>query len=80
MMAWCYMGQYQHKKLKFYAQYAPITPEKFICGVVGKHGKRLDTFAEFKIDQNDKTETCLGYKTRFVGGEIRGNITSTGKV
>lgn len=49
-------------------------------GVAGKHGKRLDTYAEFKIDQSDQTEAMFGCKTKFAGGEIRGNVTTSGKV
>lgn len=33
-----------------------------------------------KFDQSDKTETMVGFKTKFVGGEVRGNVTSAGKI
>ena len=80
MKQWSYVGTYQMKKLKFFAQAIPFGPEKVVLGVHGRHGKRLDTYAELKIDQADKTETMVGFKTKFIGGEVRGNITSTGKV
>ncbi len=51
-----------------------------MLGVQGKHGKRLDTYAELKVDNTDNTEATIGFKTKFVGGEVRGNITSSGKV
>lgn len=53
MNKWAYVGQYQWEKLKFFFQAIPFGPEKFVCGVQGKHGKRLDTYAELKIDQSD---------------------------
>ena len=58
----------------------PMGPEKFLMGVHGRHGRRLDTYAEFKLDNTDKTETMLGAKLKFDGGEIRGNVTTAGKV
>ena len=51
-----------------------------MLGMVGRHGKRLDTYAELKIDQSDKTEAMVGFKTKFVGGEVKGNMTSALKV
>lgn len=58
----------------------PIGPEKFVLGVHGRHGKRLDTYAEFKIDNTDRSETLIGFKTKFAAGEVRGNISSSMKV
>ena len=58
----------------------PFGPELFVLGVLGRHGKRLDSYAELKMDPSMNTETLLGFKTKFVGGEVRGNISSTGKV
>eukprot|EP00354_Favella_ehrenbergii_P011467 CAMPEP_0170461884 /NCGR_PEP_ID=MMETSP0123-20130129/7613_1 /TAXON_ID=182087 /ORGANISM="Favella ehrenbergii, Strain Fehren 1" /LENGTH=83 /DNA_ID=CAMNT_0010726997 /DNA_START=792 /DNA_END=1043 /DNA_ORIENTATION=- len=58
----------------------PFAPEKLVLGMVGRHGKRLDTYAEFKIDQSDKTEALVGFKTKFVGGEVKGNISTAWKV
>ena len=58
----------------------PMGPEKFVLGVLGRHGRRLDTYAEFKLDNTDKTETMVGAKVKFEGGEIRGNINTSGKV
>ena len=40
----------------------------------------MDTYAELKVDNTDSTEALVGFKTKFAGGEVRGNITSTGKV
>ena len=40
----------------------------------------MDTYAELKIDQSDQTEAMVGFKTRFVGGEVRGSINSAGKM
>jgi len=80
MMSWGYIGSYQWDRLKFFAQAVPFGPEKFVMGVLGKHGKRLDTYAELKVDPSDKSEACVGFKTKFVGGEIRGNISTSGKV
>ena len=80
MKMWSYNGTYQMGKLKFFAQFMPMGPEKVVLGVVGRHGKRLDTYAEFKIDNTDKTETTVGFKTKFAGGEIRGNVSTSGKV
>ena len=77
---WSYVGTYQMNKLKFFGQIMPMGPEKVVFGVHGRHGKRLDTFAEFKLDNHDKTEAMLGFKCKFAAGEIRGNITSAGKV
>lgn len=47
---WAYTGQYQYDRLKFFFSAIPFGPEKLVFGVAGKHGKRLDTYAEFKID------------------------------
>ena len=80
MNKWAYVGQYQWEKLKFFFQAIPFGPEKFVCGVQGKHGRRLDTYAELKIDQSDETEAMVGFKTRFAGGEVRGNVNSKGKM
>ena len=80
MNKWAYTGQYQYDKLKLFLSAIPFGPEKLVFGVAGKHGKRLDTYAEFKIDQSDQTEAMVGFKSKFVGGEVRGNITSSGKV
>ena len=74
------MGQYQYDKLKFFFQAIPFGQDKLVMGVSGKHGKRLDTYAELKVDNKDSTEAIVGFKTKFVGGEVRGNISSTGKV
>ena len=49
-------------------------------GAQGRHGKRLDTYAEFKIDQNDQTDATFGFKTKFGGGEVKGNVSTTGKI
>jgi len=46
----------------------------------GRHGKRLDTYAEFKIDQTDKSSALIGFKTKFVGGEVKGTMSSDYKV
>ena len=80
MNKWAYVGQYQYDRLKFFFQAIPFGPEKLVLGVQGKHGKRLDTYAELKVDNTDSTEALVGFKTKFAGGEVRGNITSTGKV
>ena len=80
MTKWAYVAQYQMDKIKFFMQAIPFGPEKLVFGLQGKHGKRLDTYAEFKFDQSDQTEAMVGFKTKFAGGEVRGNITSTGKV
>ena len=40
----------------------------------------MDTYAEFKIDQNDQTDATFGFKTRFAGGEVKGNISTAGKL
>ena len=82
MKMWAFLGTYQMKKLKFFAQYNPGSPQadKILFGVHGRHGKRLESFAEIKIDQSDKTETSIGFKTKFVGGEIGGTINSSGVV
>ena len=77
---WAYVASYQWDKLKFFAQAIPFGPEKFVMGVSGKHGKRLDTYAEFKVDNSDQTEAMMGAKARFVGGEVRGNISTSGKI
>lgn len=37
-------------KIKFFMQAIPFGPEKLVFGLQGKHGKRLDTYAEFKFD------------------------------
>jgi len=50
MNQWGYIGQYQYNKLKFFAQMQPFGPELFVMGVLGRHGKRLDTYAEIKFD------------------------------
>lgn len=50
MMGWGYVGTYQWERLKLFAQWMPFGPEKVVLGILGKHGKRLDTYAEFKID------------------------------
>lgn len=77
---WQYVAQYQHEHLKFYGQVMPFGPEKLVLGVFGKQGKRLDTSAEFKVDQNDQTEATLGFRAKFAAGEVRGSLSSTGKV
>lgn len=77
---WAYVAQYQYEKLKFFMQAIPFGNEKFVFGIQGRHGKRLDTYCEFKVDQADQTEALIGFKTKFVGGEVRGNISSTFKV
>ena len=49
--------------------------------MVGRHGKRLDTYAEFTIGQSDTaTAAMIGFKTKFVGGEVKGNVSTNGKV
>lgn len=80
MKVWGYNATYQMDKLKFFAQVMQVGPEKFVFGVHGRHGKRLDTYAEFKIDNTDRSETTLGFKTRFATGELRGNVTSSMKI
>ena len=49
-------------------------------GLSGKHGRRLETYAELKVDNADATEAMVGFKTKFAGGEVKGNISSSGKV
>ena len=49
-------------------------------GVLGRHGKRLDTYAEIKFDPSNKTESMVGFKTKFATGEVRGNISTSGKI
>lgn len=75
-----YVGSYNYDKLKFFFQAIPFGPEKMVMGVHGRHGKRLDTYAELKVDQSDQTEALIGFKSKFVHGEVRGNVSSTGKV
>jgi len=58
----------------------PFGPEKFVMGVLGRHGKRLDTYAEIKFDPSNKTESMVGFKTKFATGEVRGNISTSGKI
>jgi len=53
MNKFAYVGSYQWDRLKFFAQAIPFGPEKLVMGVSGKHGKRLDTYAELKVDQSD---------------------------
>jgi len=78
--SWAYVGQYEWDKFKVNWCMNPFAPEKLVVGLVGLHGKRLNTYAEFKVDQTDKTEVLLGFKTKFIGGEVKGNIATTGKV
>jgi len=61
-------------------QAVPFAPEKLVFGLVGRHGRRLDTYAEFKVDQSDQTEALLGFKSKFVGGEVKGTIATSGKI
>ena len=77
---WAYVAQYQMDKLKLFMQAMPFGPEKLILGVQGKHGRHLDTYAEFKLDPRDASEAQFGFKTRIGSGEIRGNISTTGRV
>ena len=65
MNKWAYMAQYQHDSLKFFFSAVPFGNEKLVMGVLGKHGRRLDTYAELKVDQSDQTEAMLGFKTKF---------------
>ena len=59
----------------------PFAPERLMLSMVGRHGKRLDTYAEFMIGQSDAVSAgTIGFKTKFVGGEVKGNISTTGKV
>jgi hypothetical protein len=80
MNKYAYVGSYRWDRLKFFAQAIPFGPEKFVCGVSGKHGKRLETYAELKVANDDKTEALVGFKSRFAGGIVLGNISTSLKV
>jgi len=79
--AWAYVGTYDWEKFKFFVSSNPFAPERLMMSMTGRHGKRLDTYAEFKIGQSDTaTEAMVGFKTKFIGGEVKGNFSTTGKV
>jgi len=67
-------------KVKFFMQSSPLAPEKLLMGVQGKHGKRLDTYAHLTFNQQNVSDALVGFKTRFVGGEVRGSVSTSGKV
>ena len=77
---WSYAATYQlTDKTQFLAQYSPMTPEKVLIGVVSKPGKRLNLFSQFVVNEKNKTETVMGFRSRFASGNITGSISSTGR-
>lgn len=79
MTFWSYVAKYNYERASFFAQYSPMTPEKFNFGVVGKPSQRLNLFSEFKILNDNRSECVSGFRTRFQEGMITGSFSSSGK-